>query len=389
MKICIIGGGGQIADAICALLIQRGFQVVVYRPNSFVIPGVPVRPIRSRSRLTRSHLTGNVLSKIDTGVISYSWASESDLKSVDVFIYAMPSFLIEPIATRMASFLSRKVFINVSDRFLGTYALIKTIIDKKLSPPSFCIAFSSPPMIAYQPIRDGITKVFYDKTHVTCSCFPITDAAMAYGLMNEIFGIESACIKMLPSMLELAFENTQSIVHAVQDLYCLKKGLYSIRGFSSRYDGCVYTPEIVDRVNNITKERDAISFRLLGRCFRNLVEYDRAADRQKLGTGYYGTALYRQENAILRSVPRPAIYYAHGYEDVGWSLVPLESVARLLNLASPQLSILIDEWCEFMSHDYRKTGRTIRSLGLYKGANGCFDVLSPLDWQHWNWAFQV
>ena len=145
----------------------------------------------------------------------------------------------------------------------------------------------------------------------------------------------------------------------------------------------------MDRVNNITRERDTISLRLLGKCFRNLVEYDRAADRQKFGAGYYGTALYRQENVMLRSVPRPAIYYAHGYEDVGWSLVPLESVAKLLNIVSPQLSILIDEWCEFMSHDYRKTGRTIRSLGLYNGALSCFDVLSPLDWRHWNWAFQI
>lgn len=386
MKVCIIGGGGQVADALGALLRQNNIDTIFYRPERIIIPGIPIRPKRPQKYFYDLQIGSTDLTVIEKADFHYNWFDESKLKSCDVFIFAMPSYLAEPIAKRLAPYISNKVFINISDRFLGTYAMNVEILKAKYPQFSMAIAFNSPPLISYQPIRNEHTSVYYDKSSVYIGCFPKNKIDEAKQLVSYLFNLPKLNIKVASSLLELAFENTQSIIHAVQDLYNLKNGKYAKNGFGSRYDVDVYTDEMVARVNRIIQERDKVSLFYLNKRFRNIEDYDSASNKNfKKSEGIeYGTALYRRSHTVLNSVPRPSIYYAHGYEDIGWSMVPLESIAIYAGIPTPNLTALINEWCAYMHNDYRKSGRTIESLNLKPQQKFETDIVPVDKWIWWS-----
>lgn len=386
MKVCIIGGGGQVAEALGTLLRQNDIDMFFYRPDRIIVPGVPVRPHRPNKQFEKITIDSTRLTVIEKASFRYNWFDELKMIACDVFIFAMPSYLAEPIAKKLAKYLTGRVLVNMSDRFLGTYAMNREIIRAGFPGARLAIAFNSPPLISYQPIRNEKTKVYYDKSSVYISCYPKGKVVEAQNIVSDLLGLPELNIKIASNMLELAFENTQSIIHAVQDLENLKRGKYGENGFGSRYDSDIYTDEMVARVNKIVKERDAVSLFYFDRKFRNVFDYDASSNKNfKMGLSIeYGTAQYRQEHTILRSVPRPSIYYAHGYEDVGWSMVPLESMAHIAKINTPYLSSLIDEWCSFMHNNYRKNGRTVYSMGLCENS----EEKSPII-KNWSWSCDI
>lgn len=366
MKVCIIGGGGQVAEGIGAMLIQNNIDVFFYRAKRIFVKGTPIRPKRTQNRFDNIEIIGTKKTIIEEATFKYEWADESMLIKCEVFIFTMPSYTAEVIARSLSKYLSGKILINISDRFLGTFAMNQEILKAGYKTLGFGIALNSPPIVAYQPIRNGFTKVYYDKSSVNFSCLSNNYSSEAIQILKDVLKLPEKSIKMSSSMLGLAFENTQSIVHSVQDLENLLLGNYGVNGIGSRYDKCSYTDMMVKNINEIIVERDEVSHYYLGLKFKSLADYDIASNK-KFKTGLsieYGTALYRQEHNILNTVPRPSIYYAHGYEDIGWSMVPLESFAKKAGIKTPNLSKLIDRWSFFMSNDYRANGRTIESLGL-------------------------
>ena len=236
MKVCIIGGGGQVAEALGTLLRQNDIDVFFYRPERIVVPGVPVRPRRASAQLENITIDSTKLTTIEKATFRYNWFDEIKLCACDVFVFAMPSYLAEPIARKLAKYLSGRVLINISDRFLGTYAMNREIINVGYPGVKLAVAFNSPPLISYQPIRDGKTKVYYDKSSVYISCYPKDKIQEAKNIVSYLLNLPKLNIKTASNMLELAFENTQSIIHAVQDLENLKSGKYGECGFGSRYD---------------------------------------------------------------------------------------------------------------------------------------------------------
>lgn len=380
MDVCVIGGGGQIAEGIGTLMRQRSrsLNVSYYRLEQVAIPGVPARPRRPRSYFDEISVVGSGLTAIESATIRNRWSDEQMMQRCDIFVFAMPSYLAEHTARLLAKYLSGKVLINISDRFLGTYAMNNEVVRAGYTPIKMGIAFNSPPIIAYQPQRNEQIRVYYDKASVHISCFPPNEILSAIGIISDVFGIPKSSVKAAPSLLYLAFENTQSIVHAVQDLENLQRGNYCADGFGSRYDESAYTEKMVRRVKLIIEERDVVASFYLNTRTRSLFDYDRASDTifcTNLGIAY-GTAVYRQCHPVLRMVPRPSVYYAHGYEDVGWAMVPLESFARIARLETPHLSRLITDWSRFMMNNYRATGRTARTLNLVQDPT---DLISEME----------
>jgi hypothetical protein len=105
---------------------------------------------------------------------------------------------------------------------------------------------------------------------------------------------------------------------------------------------------------------------VVGSDFASLADYD----AQVFGSGgapslaLAGRADFRIEHESLRRAPAPEYWGAFGYEDTGWSMVTLESLARVFRIPTPALSRLIDDWCIYSGVDLRMHGRTCRSLGL-------------------------
>ena len=383
MKVAIIGGGGQLAEGVGSLLMQRGFDVGFYRPAWIDVPGVPRRPIRTSSRLSRVFVQRAAMAELDSFSFNYTWFDDpAAFSSAEVIIFALPSFLAERLGGRLASALSGRILLNLSDRFLGTYALAVAASDvAHFLPPRLGIAFNSPPLLAYQPLRDMETRVYFTKPFVMMSCFPQAGISEATAIVAHLFGFRAGEIRVAPSMLHLAFENINSILHSVQDLQNLRSREYGRPGYL--YDPTAYTDRMVKRINAIAKERDVIARTLDNVSFRSLEEFDGSTFRNSVAQSgtICGTAIYRHEHPLLRSIPRPSVYTAHGYEDVGWSMVPMESLASSLRIRTPSLTELINEWNSYMNVDYRRVGRSVSSLRLRKS--------NPVDSdpRMWDWRY--
>lgn len=374
-----------MAEALGAVLTLRGYTPCFYRPKPIPICGVPRRPRRPGSRLSGAQLASSPGVSVDAFTFRYNWAGSRELARADVFIFALPSFAAEQIGAELAAFLSGKIVVNVSDRFLGTYALAVSATSNypEIPPLRLGIAFNSPPLLAYQPLRDQETRIYYEKPFVMMACFPRDKMAEAQLVVGDLFGIPPINIRSVPSMLDLAFENINSILHAVQDLANLKNGAYRHGG--SLYAPAVYTDAMVRRISCTVAERDLVAQRFVETRFRSLVQFDGTTfyDAVAASVAPAGTAAYRHAHPLLTTIPRPTAFTAHGYEDIGWSMVPLESFAAELGIKTPVLSALIAEWNLFMSADYRSVGRTTKSLRL-----SCAETARS-DPKCWPWRFDA
>jgi hypothetical protein len=359
--VCIIGAGGQVAEAVSSWLTVRGHRIIHYRPKPVAIPGVPPRPRRPMSRLERFSVSPESTASMDGGFGRHRWVGRQEAARAEVFVFCLPSFLAEFTGHALATSIKSKHIVNVSDRFMGTAALCRAA--ERECPgwaAASAVALNSPPLLAYQRTRNKATSLLYSKPFVLAAPLVPSMSVVATQIMTDLFGISD--IRWMDSTLELAFENINSIVHAVQDLECLKAGLFEGNS-SSLYDAIAYQPRMIERINAIALERDAIAARYTPRRYRDLATFDATTFRTATGL-VPGTAAYRHHHSLLSTVPRPSIFTAHGYEDVGWAMVPLESLGRQAGIASPALSALIDEWSHLMHTNYRAVGRTAQSLGI-------------------------
>lgn len=360
MRVCVIGGGGQLAEAVSTWLTTRRHEVVHYRPSQVPLPGVPPRPARPTSRLDGFDTHAEAHAALDAGKGRYRWISRGEAESADVFLYCLPSYLAEPMGARLASATHGKYVVNLSDRFMGTVAFCRAA--RNVLPRWRCtaaVAFNSPPALAYQRIRNDSTSVIYSKPFVLAAPTEPQMLRDSVEIIESLFGITE--IRWHPTTLQLAFENINSVVHAVQDLACLRSDLFGRPG--SLYDRETYTADIVARIDRVVRDRDAVATRYSTQAYRNLREFD--ASTFRTGSAHSpGTAEYRHRHPLLSTVPRPSAFTAHGYEDVGWSMVPLESAGRVAGVRTPNLTALIDDWNRYMGVNYRMVGRTAASLGL-------------------------
>jgi hypothetical protein len=272
----------------------------------------------------------------------------------DIYVFCLPSFLAEFVGYRLGHALRDKFVVNVSNRFMGTEALCQAAERTSAGwSMAGAVAFNSPPLLAYQRVRNAATSLLYSKPFVLAAPCRGTPISTAASVIADLFGIRE--IRWMPSELELAFENINSIVHAVQDLACLRAGLFNFPG--PLYDRATYTDEMVRSINAVTADRDLVAASFTIQRYRSLAEFDATTFATPNITFPPGSATYRQVHPLLSKVPRPTTFTAHGYEDVGWSMVPMEALGRKHGLSTPYLSRLIDEWNRMTGFDYRSFGR--------------------------------
>lgn len=367
MRVCILGGGGNVAEGIAALLLNRGHSVSLFRfEHSVRVAGVPKRPRRNSSRIDRVLI--HLPRALNLELPSYRpvWATANDMRRADVFVYAFPSYLCNSVGRRLAPFLANKPLINLSDRFMGTYSLMYEMVRTLGSTalPAVAAAFNGVPVMAQKVSRDGRLVVYHEKTLHAVAWAPWNTAGEVMALIHAVFGYSPSQLSPYPSFFHLAFENIHSIEHSVIDLDNLKNGYYDRSGFA--YSSFLYSDKALARIEAIRKERDFIASHFFSRSYLTLGGYDcRAfAVGAVRGVERAGTADYRTSHSHLSLAPSPTRCTAFGYEDTGWAIVPLEGIARLIRVATPSLRQLIDEWEVFTRMPYRNVGRSIKALGL-------------------------
>ena len=346
MHICILGGGGNVAEATGSALYTNGHKVSLFRfPTQIPIPGTPIRPERSRTRLSEINIKKVFQDAHDLPNYKPTWIGLNQFKDVDAFIFAFPTYMAEPVAALIGKHMAGRPLITLSDRFLGSYAFLTNVrhLYGENAMPSIAIAFNGVPIMAQKETRDAPVSVFYIKPRHSFACYPYEQQNEAKLILNNLFGLKPENLVSYESMLHLAFENTHCIEHAVVDLHNLQRNRY-IAG-KKLYSHELYEPAVLQRIDNVALDRDRISQVVLGKRFASLKEYDLRVfgSLGSPGSDLAGTSEFRTLHSALSRAPNPESWGAFGYEDTGWSMVTLESFGKAFNISTPSLSKLIDE----------------------------------------------
>jgi opine dehydrogenase len=207
-----------------------------------------------------------------------------------------------------------------------------------------------------QPAR---VEIYRRTTNLRCAAFPGRDTGELVQEIQEVFP------NIIPgeNVLETGFSNINAIMHPA--------GMLGNAGWIEKTGGdfCYYregiTPAIAAWIEEIDKERLEIVKRLGLKPVRFVdIFYQAGLPSEAARTS--GSA-YRaiSESEPNRNIKSPATL-DHRYikEDVGYGLVPMAEIGRLLGVKTPVIDALITLASVISRTDYRSEGLTLEKMGL-------------------------
>lgn len=361
MKITIIGGGGNTAEATGAMLLMKGHQVNFYRfPHHIHIVGLPIRPHRSLSRLQKIEISPSEDYKDYKYMGKAIYIDKSDISKSDAIIIALPSYMMEILPSLLPFTFGGKIVISLCERFHNTEVFFRSLRTLGHPFPKIMISHRSDPFDSNKISHEGINRLWRIKENNDYYITPCNSFKEALNVMVALYGDQALKWKRVKSLWDISFQNINAISHAVTDLFALQENKYIIG--TPHYTPLTYTPKIVDIINKVIGDRDLITRHILGCSYLSLGQHEARSYGADGLEDILGTHLFRFENRILKNRPAPVWYRMSGFEDIGWSIVPMEEVARHFGIKVKYVTSLINAWISLTNIDYRKYGRHLGSI---------------------------
>ncbi len=205
----------------------------------------------------------------------------------------------------------------------------------------------------------GRVEIYRRTTNLRCAAFPGKHTSARVAELQEIFpNVISAA-----NVLETGFSNINAIMHPAGMLgnagWIEKSG----GDFLWYYEGI--TPAIGKWIDAVDAERLAIVRALGLEPLRFVDIFHRAglttAAARESGSSYQ--AIHASEANITIKSP-PSLDHRYIIEDVGYGLVPMAEIGKLLGLKTPMMDALITLASTALSIDLRAEGLTLEKMGL-------------------------
>src|SRR5262250_2382806 len=202
-------------------------------------------------------------------------------------------------------------------------------------------------------------EIYRRTTSLRCAAFPGKDTGDLVREIQEIFP------NVIPAVnvLETGFANINAIMHPA--------GMLGNAGWIEKTAGDFYyyregiTPSIAAWIEEVDRERLAIVQRLGLNTLRFVDIFYQAGltseDARASGSAYRAI----HESQPNRTIKSPGTL-GHRYikEDVGYGLVPMAEIGRLVGVETPVIDALITLASVISGTDYRKKGLTLEAMGL-------------------------
>jgi opine dehydrogenase len=202
-------------------------------------------------------------------------------------------------------------------------------------------------------------EIYRRTTNLRCAAFPGKEGP---GLVKEIGEIYSNII-VAENVLETGLSNINAIMHPA--------GMLGNAGWIEKSGGDFYyyregiTPSIAAWIDEVDRERLEIVERLGLKPLRFIDIFYQAGLTSEEARA--SRSIYRaiHESEPNRTIKSPATL-DHRYikEDVGYGLVPMAEIAKLLGVETPVIDALIRLASVISRTDYRKEGLTLEKMGL-------------------------
>lgn len=339
---CIIGAGnGGIAMA--GYLAMIGYKVNLYnRTLEKILPLIEERIIY----LTGEENGYGVLNKVTDNI-------EEAISDVDIIMVTVPAIGHCNVAKAMAPYLKdNQIIVLNPGRTGGALEVYETLLRER-NKNSVIVAEAQTFIYAARATSFNRAHIFKSKKEVTLAAIPATKTSYILEFLNEAYPQFISA----KDVLETSINNYGAIFHPAPTL--LNSG-HIERGSPFEYYIEGITPSIGNFLGKMDRERME-----LGRMLQ--VETVSATEWLKETYGAEGKTIYEavQNNPAYRGLQAPqGLHIRYIYEDVPYSLVPMESMAYSLGIKTPAISSIINIAQLMTNRDFREEGRTADRLGL-------------------------
>ncbi len=348
-KIAVLGAGNGGCDAAADLTL-RGFEVRLFARSESAIAKL--------AKLGEIELVENGVSK-KAAPFFMSPHLPPVLQGVDLIVVATPALGHEYIAKNLANYLTdgQRILLNPGHTggALHFANLLRTLGCK--ADVQLCETVTLT-YICRMP-QFGRVEIYRRTTNLRCAAFPGKYTANLVDEIQQVF----PNVVPAANVLETGFANINAIMHPAGILG--NAGWIEKTGGDFLYYREGVTPAIGAWIDAVDRERLEIVSRLGLAPLRFVDIFHQAglttAEARDSGSAYQ--AIHNSEPNFTIKSP-PSLDHRYIREDVGYGLVPMAEIAKLLGVKTPVMDALITLASTALGSDFRTEGLTLEKMGL-------------------------
>lgn len=342
LKYCIIGAGNG-GLAMAGYLAMCGYSVNLYNRSRDKLLSLIKDPV--------IYLTGEEDGFGNLNLVTDDISKA--IKDVDIIMVTIPAMGHYQMAKQMAPYLKDgQIIILNPGRTGGALEVYETLL-KERKRNNIIVAEAQTFIYAARAMSSNHAHIFKSKKEVSLAAIPATKTNYVLQLLNEAYPQFISA----KDILETSINNYGAIFHPGPTL--LNSG-HIERGAPFEYYTEGITPSIGNFLEKIDRERMELG---------KVLQVNTVSAREWLDESYgaKGNSIFQavQNNPAYRGLQAPkGLFIRYIYEDVPYSLVPMESMAKAVGLETPAITSLINI-AELMTNaNFRTEGRTADRLGL-------------------------
>lgn len=341
MNYAVIGAGNG-GISIAGYLALMGYSVNLYNRTLNNIISLITNP--------RIKLSGEVEGVGELNVVTDD--IELAIKGADIIMVTIPAIGHYNLAKFMAPYLEDgQIIVLNPGRTGGALEVYSTI--KKLTNKNIIVAEAQTLIYACRKISQTSARIFKTKKEVKVAAIPTLMTNYVVGMLNKAYPQFVAA----SNVIETSINNYGAIFHPAPTL--LNCG-HIERGAPFEYYIEGITPSIGNFLEKMDSERMKLGLIL------NVYTLT-AKDWLKETYGAMGSNLYEtiQNNPGYKGLQAPkGLNIRYIYEDIPYSLIPLSSIAKELNIETPAMDSIIRLAGFLTGKNFFEEGRTAEKLGL-------------------------
>jgi opine dehydrogenase len=348
-KVAVLGAGNG-GCAAAADLTLRGYEVRLFsRSESTLLPISKRGGIELVEDGTEKFAAPSFVSPNLPPVVN----------GTDLIIIAAPAVAHEYLAKKLVRHLAdgQRILLNPGHTG-GSLHFAKTLHDAECAAKVRLCETVTLTYICRMP-QPARVEIYRRTTNLRCAAFPGGQSAELVAEIREIY----PNVILAENVLETGFSNINAIMHPA--------GMLGNAGWIEKTGGdfCYYregiTQGIAAWIEEVDKERLEIVRRLGLNPLRFVDVFYQAGltSEEARSSGSVYRAIHESEPN--RTIKSPATL-DHRYlkEDVGYGLVPMAEIGRVMGVKTPVIDALITLASVMSRTDYRKDGLTLERMGL-------------------------
>lgn len=348
-KVAVLGAGNG-GCAAAADLTLRGYETRLFsRSRATLQPIVERGGIEivegGKSAFARPHLVTSDM--------------QSAVSGAELVMIVAPSVAHEEIAQTLAPYLTEAQIIFLNPGHTGGSLHLASTLRKKGVRKEIRVCETVTLAYICRLIGPARVQIYRRTAHLRCASFP---GKRTRELVREISPIYPDIVAA-ENVLETGLSNINAVMHPAGMVGNAGRIEGSAGNFLFYREGI--TPAIASVIAAVDRERLEI-VRRLGLAPQSFVDIFYQAgltsEAARLSQSVYQAIHESEPNRTIKAPP--ALDHRYLSEDVGFGLVPMAEIGRLVGAATPVIDALITLASELNGVDYRARGLTLEKMGL-------------------------